>query len=410
MTSRQSSLLVLGFAFIGLIGADPRGCGPFQPPGEGVPPVGTSGGTSGTSGGGTSGSSGTSGGGLDGGCMQACDGLDEADCTARSDCRAVYTGQGCVPIFDHCEAQPSGCTQDSDCAPDQYCSIADCDIWGPCPAQGTCEPKPICPEVACATADPDSGCGVVMGPDGCPVCQCNTGCTSDAACPGGQVCRPGPSVCDCASTDPNCTCAVQLSCVTVGCNQDADCQSGEKCEFVVTNGSPADVDGGPMSGGICMLAPQPTVCGSDADCASNEVCAPDYSSCPPGTGTACDPAPICQPAFQGCSADADCPSGEVCAADPNSFCGQNGTACPTRLVCQQPQQPGFACGNSTCAADEVCVTYGGISNVPVCVAYPRACSTVPSCDCLATEICGASDNIAVANCSGAGPAVDCMYP
>lgn len=75
---------------------------------------------------------------------------------------------------------------------------------------------------------------------------------------------------------------------------------------------------------------------------------------------------------------------------------------------------GYACGDKTCSADQVCVKSeggavmidGGANVSYTCDPYPLACQTVALCSCVGMAICHST----ITDCSGPIPVVTCQYP
>ena len=431
--TRSASIVLLGFAFVGLTGADSRGCG------GGSPPIATSGatgstgrssGTSGTSGattGGSTGSSGTSGDNDAG--PAPCGGLDEQACSARSDCEVINVGEGgCALVFDHCQAltcpayacpmqpegcvpvrdqngcatcecQPQTCQTDSDCPSDEYCQIELCNSLN-CPNTGTCEPRQVCPTIACAPSNPGDICTTSTGPDGCPLCSCVATCSSDSDCPSGEQCLPDPNMgCACPAGQV-CDCAVALTCQPAqnGCQSDSDCPSGSRCEpGPVTCNCPANDPTCECAQPLSQCVAE--TCTADSDCRSGEQCEP--SACPAGMITCdqvppgdelpcCDTTGQCVAVQTGCDTSSDCPSGEYCAymnCSPGSNCpggvaGYSGVCLADPTTCRSDADcaGGQVCQSGTCVAPTGCSQDSDCPSGDVCNLCPE-CPPGAECAC-----------------------------
>jgi len=234
----------------------------------------------------------------------------------------------------------TACRVDTDCARGQRCVAGTCQA-SCVPGGGACRP----------------GCRDVVGPDGCPYCDCS--CSDAQPCPPGQACLDG----QCVIPQPECT-------------ADRPCRDGRRC----LNGRCVEVTPGP--------------CRVDSDCDPGlrcvdfrcvAECAPVMCElwCP--NGYASDPAtgcPICQCLPGPCRADTECSPGQSCVNGqcvaecppvmcdlwcPNGYASDPATGCPTCECLPGPCrsdsecEPGLRCENGMC--------------VPMC--YPVDC--MPGC-------------------------------
>lgn len=232
----------------------------------------------------------------------ACVGLDEASCNADARCRADYCSEcSCTPTFVGCVAAGAertlcpaiacpalrcgGCDGLDEqscvagettlgCTP-EYCPACDgghtfVGCFGPGEAHGVDCAAPVC-NTGCHSANECSSNQECLPPGaspGCGACRQGTDCTSDAACPSGQVCDVAE--CSCSATGKTCV----PSCATTGC------AVGESCG--------AD--------GHCA----PTPCASSAQCPVDFDCVLP----PAGGGARCE--------RRGCTVDGDCVPGNYC--------------------------------------------------------------------------------------------------
>jgi hypothetical protein len=263
---------------------------------------GNGGGGSHAGGGGNAGGSGHGGGG---GSQAGCAGRDQADCLADGACRANYCAtQICGNTFTSCSDVNSG-------------PIA-CAAKEPpgCQCEGLDEASCVA-----AAANSNWGCTAVYCPTSCSG-QMFAGCLGPnqgtIACPvggnGGCVpqCRTSA---DCAShTD----CLVPdgsacVACLSPGCGGDADCGSGQVCDWVSCCGASQ-----------CIAA-----CTSDADCGN-----------------------------LGCGADGHC--------QPRT-CGNGHAACPVNFECVAGTCGRLPCdSDSDCRSGSYCVEHGCYSQLGVC--------------------------------------------
>jgi Cys-rich repeat protein len=428
--------------------------------------------------------------GADQGCYlvgEDCVGLDEAACLERTDCRAIYSevlydgsqnglrcgpeyGVRCVgpdPVFEGCEEKPTcagmdegSCLSEPSCQAvygysDEYYMLGG--LAPRCGATRCLEPPEVF--IDCVEAGVDFCAGLDE-----PECLRRPACEAEYDYPGceGDTCWDGtPTYRDCHLRGGT-ECVVDEDCYSnypmddlmppcenwrlaceagvcvehcdepVGCQSDAECAAGERCEIRCGNG---------WCEGVCV--PAETTCTSNEECPAGFECIFDACpDCPPDA--LCAPcAGTCQPASTECWSDADCAAGEMCQID--SWC-EDGTWCGPG-VCVPVNQD---CQFTGCPAGEVCeVTCydcapgtdceGGC--VGTCVPENQGCqadSDCPSgyvcqfmpCDCLDTdpncfEKCRELGGICVPNtndcqvtgcpegyecqvaCPDCGPEVDC---
>jgi hypothetical protein len=440
---KATHLGTLALMALGLAGWE-GGCGPRHVPPTDTSTSSTNGGTTGQGGStGTTGTTGATGGST--GSTSACPGLDESDCTARADCRAVYEPVSCgSDAFVRCEASgvvcpayacafqggdPSWtcttpvdangcpgcpvcvpptreCTADSDCGPSQYCELpggsgASCGAPSP-NTRGTCVDR----QLFCQT-DAD--------------CPAGTACvTPEVNCPPGANCMvPAPTcqpivVCAeiaCAPVDPTWICEPSTDasgCPTCGnchpsrCNTDSDCGAGFACEHAAC---PSDLP-------LCSQIPPGTqppccpdegqcvaqvpTCQTDADCSATEHCLPDPTDPCNGPTVDCFVAgrQTCQSVF--CASDADCAAGQACVQVTPVDCPPGADCMVAAMVCENVSQP------RPCITDADCSQPGQTcqDNPQTCVGRDctdpsRSCRAAPGCqsdaDCQSGEVCARSD-------------------
>ncbi|MBI5544979.1 MAG: hypothetical protein HY901_13900, partial [Deltaproteobacteria bacterium] len=285
----------------------------------------------------------------------ACGALDEAACTARTDCRAIFAYPDCAPssdcaggrpIFTACTVvpvEPPACAvlDETDCLNRRDCQAnysyprcaTDRDYY-PAPDERCIGGEPVftsCSTPACEPVVCDIACahGLAVNERGCQVCGCApVPCAGDRDCASGEVCLFPADVCP-----PNALCAPpQGYCGVIeqGCGSDSECQPGQQCVFP-TRGCGPDAFCAPPRG-TCRPVDG---CQTDADCGVGKRCeylATDAPACegadckvaPPMGGQCVDRTP--------CTDGSQCAWGETCALDPNDPCVKN--ACYTLLPIQ----------------------------------------------------------------------------
>ncbi len=273
-----------------------------------------------------------------------CSALDETDCRARQDCRAVY-GQGT-------------CGPTGDCAPSVVFA-------------GCVEARHACPAIACALACAH---GLARDATGCDVCACSpVPCVSDSECGPGEACLYPALACPANAfcSPPQGTCGK----VDFACDDDTQCSTGEHCVFPKVDCPPNAFCAPPR--GSCKPADG---CATDADCGPGRACEL-VANC---TAQGCPPLPspgICRDRLM-CTDASQCATGEVCAPDPGNF--------PAKAVL--PATPFYclpscealdeaACGTRTdCLAEYAAPRCGNDPNGP----YFTGCKSAvcPAVECL----------------------------
>jgi Cys-rich repeat protein len=235
----------------------------------------------------------------------------------------------CVTAFKHDPRTIFTCSADFDICADlmakcEYVSANTCrdtaaGYWkkrAPAKRSGTCAPPTVRAFTHC-----DVDC---LTDADCPsgeVCDfisghCLPACGSDADCPTGQACEAG-------------------WCVPIVCTSNDDCPSDQVCQSglcVPDDAAPACTSnaecpvGQVCSNGLCVP------CGSDAECSSGHVC--DAGACVTGTRLPGGSTTLC-PSFS----DFECPAGQVCRGGacmpgdvPTSGCVSD-AECPYGDVC-----------------------------------------------------------------------------
>jgi len=346
--------------------------------------------------------------GADQGCylvQEECGDLDEAACLERADCRPIYSellydqvglrcgpedGARCInpePVFEGCEERPTcagldegGCLSEPSCQavygyPDEYWLLDGMNTR--CGATRCLEPPEVFLECVEAGADFCAGldegeclrrpaCEPEYDDPGCDGDRCWDGMPFYSGCHlrGGSECRTdsdcyayyGPA--EDGAPSPACynwymTCeagrCVEHCEEPVGCQSDADCLAGERCEVRCGNG---------WCEGACVPV------GEDCQvtgCPVGQVCEVMCYDCAPGTDCEAGCFGTCVPEAVGCQSDADCPSGEICQlmpcdcmeGDPDCLdrCREVGGVCvPQTPICYGDQDcpEGFYCAGDFC--------------------------------------------------------------
>lgn len=331
-------------------------------------------------------------------CVQgiACDA--DADCPKGYECPVyrcgeddptVPPGERCIGVPSYCtpKAQPSGCTQDADCPPDQFCALT-----------------PQCPPCADGSFDCMGPCqlaGVCM-----PIEQ-PMQCQGDQDCPLGYHCeyQGGCPPCDCKPDDPNCACPMCMPPQYGQCVPDTHCCEDKDGDYFCVQ-----VDCDDLDPTVNLLAPE--VCDGrdndcdglvDEDCWQPERCTDD-SQCKPGTYCRIEYCPECEgcPCYgtcqpiegQGCATDADCPEGYRCefpvwGSENGAFdCCPEGAACIPELppcgrgVCVPAQQPGECLTDADCPDGYYCALtpwYGDDGQMACCPPNALCGPDIPPC-------------------------------
>lgn len=283
-------------------------------------------------------------------------------------------------VCDEMDPRPE-CCSDEDCVcPGAYCTTSfTC-------SDNDCEPPECSVNSDCDKYDGHCNIPAPHTEDKCQFCDegdCNPGCSSsDLNCE-----YPAP-ICD-------------LSDHTCKCNDDDDCNSGDKCD---------------TSSGLCV----PDVCEDHPDCTGfNATCNVAHDNCfycgaedcPSQADGCCEgchmdsncahPSPICDMADHRCKCleDSDCEAGEKC---DNGLCVPGGcqedSECPDPdAVCNEAHDNCFYCGGADCedsTRDFMSILEGccpGCAADANC-AYPRpVCSSDHLCGCENNADCEPED-------------------
>jgi hypothetical protein len=333
------------------------------------------------------------------------------------------TGIATVPI----RCRTTTCSGDEECTPGETCNLGTGECDHPCVSDATCPTDQVCEDGVCTETPPtcidDEDCagwycvGGFCTPE-CPT-ECETDvefcgdmercvppggenppCTTDAQCPGGELCEDG----HCAPPTPPCdmTCPSGDQCVDgvcvppeTPCTDDGQCPGGELCvDGSCTTGEPpcpdgtcptcvtdTDCDGGDLCvGGVCIPSNPPEACTSVGDCDAGELCEAGFCTPPPGdcgTGGTCPAGELCEnPGGPGncipehppvpCVTVSDCPSGDLCLG---GFCTPPGG----------DVHPPIACDDSAdCPTGDLCA--GGFCIPPDGAVHPPiGCTDASSC-------------------------------
>ena len=311
-------------------------------------------------------------------------------CRSDADCagdRCVNTSGGplCVRFSGStpsCTVAPSGCTNDSQCAPTEICSGGDC---VPRPATGS-------PLGEACTADDGCRSGLCLA----GVCTQSCDWLNTTSCPSGFYCD-GDSSTSCSTgyclrgtagagaLGDSCTGDTECSslfcdggtcttpCVpggTVGCSAGYTCQVGTltcrgACRRGRELGDSCEVNSDCASLACAMR-------GSDSFC--TQACN-DTTTCPDGFSClAAGDQSVCVPDAGGlddaCTTDADCLSGICTTEHGGSYCTRACGECPAGFECQATETDAAVCvrterelgqdcdGNEDCAS-RLCATHGG---------------------------------------------------
>lgn len=226
----------------------------------------------------------------------------------------------CVPA-GACLPAIAGCSDSSDCGPDEVCVV---ECW------------------ACESGDP--ACAGCEGR-----CEAPTpGCATDADCGPNEQCVS--SCWDCLPEDPDCVGGCESYCVPLG----GECQDDASC--VDPSGIP-----GTCVGGRCYV--EPLACLADSDCPDGQVCSFDGRGCN-GQAESASCGGVCTTETSPTSPDcvvSGC-SMEVCSdEDVATSCEDRPEySCFERAICER-QEDGI-CGWTLTAEAEQCLAEHGVSS------------------------------------------------
>ncbi len=290
----------------------------------------------------------------------------DSDCPAGFHCEPVFCTMacapdgkgGCLPCNDGFLGQcvpdtQEGCRDDSECAPSERCQIY---------CMGLCDPAGGCGEVCQGVCVAQAGC---TSDDECGEgfhCEwvCTAGC--GYATPAGAPRSTDPASPPCDPTAGECfgQC-IPNSPPEQPCDQDSDCPAGFVCEPVLCTQAEyclPDPSGGCVPPpcneghlGVCVPAPQQG-CQSDAECAPGERCEIYCTGlCDPATGCGDVCFGQCVPA--GCGGG--CPEGFECV----TVCPDCGPAVDCQFPCEErcvpaKPEPGQCNQDSDCPAGFHC--------------------------------------------------------
>ena len=228
--------------------------------------------------------------------LSAIPGLTDQSCETDEDCSE---GESCILGYCVDQGQINGdeCVQDQDCERDNaVCFLGRC--WGgndptPCTSDEDCRPDQICRDGEC-------------GGGFYEICKSDNDCGEDMVCLGGRCLPPDTRTCE---TNEECyEGELCLAGYCVGgipqenrCEDDYDCSPGQECIL-----------------GFCT-----TRCQSDADCTGGDSCVLGTCIGLPSPGARCNTSEDCDGGFciagrcwgggpQSCRTNSDCPPGQEC--------------------------------------------------------------------------------------------------
>jgi hypothetical protein len=293
----------------------------------------------------------------------------------------------------------SPCTDNSQCAPQQVCSMSGVCVavpFGVCNSNADCLSNEVC----------------VVERGECAQRQDTPPCTGDSDCPQGQrcigpatgsgVCQPIAQCINNASCLPGEVCdAVTGQCFrpvdgggAASCSVDENCALNEYCDtgtgtcFLRAGGTPCvGVDAGvcrdgeecDRGTGLCVPVTTQDTCTVDQDCDPTEVCDSLTRRC------------ILRAGGQSCTVDSDCRNGEICTAENicqvieiNGPC-ESDVDCLSSQLCD-PATQSCVTPNLVCQANRDCI--GGQCcrlDINRCVNSGGPCAA--SVDCFCGQIC-----------------------
>lgn len=250
-------------------------------------------------------------------------------------------------------------------------------------------------------------------------------CVDSFDCPVGELCVNGTCQSDVELCEPG-----DEACLS-GCEVDAECGPGERCNALTGECVEDDRPDDPCDGaceddevcdedtGRCEAAPE---CDRDGDCASGEVC--EGGECVAGESPECEEDADCGAGEscvggaceavveEGCQDNGDCAVGERCnvlsgacqAITPDGAC-QTSADCAGGQTCNRVsmrcETPGERClGPQDCAAGEVCNTVSG-----ACEPAPAGCTS--DAQCATGEACNTATGVCEAPEAECATSLDC---
>jgi len=296
-------------------------------------------------------------------------------CGAREQRYEQCTAPAACVDGDGASCVNGGCTQNSHCAPDQWCDVGS----GEC-EDDTCEPfAGLCQD----------GQALRCRVDGSEYEVIDT-------CTGGEVCTVGAS---------GATCSCQVN-AALGC-YGGDVYHYDSCGVRGTRSVDCSAPEACVDAGGAIACGLPTSCSDDGDCYPTSWCDSLAGECKPdvcqATGTSCADGQVvsCLPNGSGFQVHDTCVGGEVCVA------GTNGASCKCEINhhvgCHNGEVYSFdSCGTpktiqENCTAPEVCVAGAGTAEC----ALPPVCGS--NADCYASQWCELETGVCRPDVCAAGP-------
>jgi len=268
---------------------------------------------------------------------------------------------------------PPSCSQDSDCADNNACTVNERCVAGFCQVdQLNCDDGNPCTDDIC---DPQQGCEHVSG-----ICSDGFSCTQD-------ICDPNTGACSYVFDNTVCLhggCQTG-TCVADQSNNSIDPVTGCQVQSVAPDGTACNADNNACTqdtcaGGNCQVG-SPVTCPPGDQCHNQGTCDPNTGQCSTPNkpnGTPCNDGNACTTSDQ-CTGGS-C-GGTPVTCTPLDQCHQAGTCDPNTGLCSNPTQPnGTPCNDgNACTTGDQC-TGGSCGGAFITCTPLDQCHQAGTCD------------------------------